>query len=243
MERQKEWFEKIKQNKTYAVICIVIALLCFMPVLFDLVSGRHPYSYAIGVIVENSDTIPESQFASVSISAEKVSQTFICDLLNVAGIKLKVVTLKNMEKGTILVGLYDDETDSEIGNWEVPLNTVEKDGSFIVNVRKPLEQGDVIGRRFRVDISAKDTEDGEDILLYYIPSDWYVKGKFMINEAEAEGDLVMEITGCEDPVNMMMPKCFMCLYFTAFAEWLAYVIYRRIGKKKVDKEQDTDEKA
>ena len=38
MEKRTEWLEKIKQNKKYAVICIVIAVLCFGAVGAALVS-------------------------------------------------------------------------------------------------------------------------------------------------------------------------------------------------------------
>ncbi len=225
------------------ILCIVIAVLCFMPVMLDTVRGRQPYNYAIGMIAESGDMMHGDEGLPVSPADTAISQSFVCNLVNVLEIELKAGCEGKSLSGKIGVSLYDDEKNEELESWEVPVSEVEKEGEIKVSVSSPGKYGELRNRRFRIYVSVKDLAEGEKVFLSYLPYSWYENGNLTVDGTETEGDLIMEITGCKDPTNMMLAKCFICLYFAMFIEWLVYRIYCRYGKIKAGREQVINGKA
>lgn len=225
-------------------LCIAIAVLCFMPCLLDMLRGTAPYTYHSATIVECPEMPKESEIAVIPLSGNvKVSQGFVCNMDHIVEIILQGCCEGVELTGNIVVSLYDDEKNEMLESWEAPVKKLGKDLKIVFSVGSPFKYGDLRNRSFRLDISTEGMKDGENVLLSYLPSDWYEKGKLTVDNAEVCGDLVMVVSGCSEPSDMRMSKWFMCFYIALFAEWTAYVMYRRFWKNAAVKEQVTNEKA
>ena len=234
---------EIKHNRKYLILCVLIVVFCFMPVMLDLAYGRHPYTYAIGTIAGTIEMKSKNESPYVSPADTLISQSFVCNLYNVLEIELKGKCEGTGLSGKIGISLYDDEKEEKLESWEVPINEMKKEGKIKVSISRPEKYGNLRNRRFRIYITAIDLAEGENVFLSYLPYDWYEKGSLCAHGTEMEGDLIMGVTGCKDPADMMLAKSFICLYAALFAEWLIYRIYHRYGKMKAGREQVINGKA
>ncbi len=215
----------LKENKVFLFIGVIIAVLCFMPVIFDVITQRPPVFYGMDNIADN---VPDEwRLASMeSIKGNEICQTFICSLENVAEIVLYEAEGVNPGDGDIHVLLFDDEADVLIDEWEVKQSDITENGEFSVAVKTPLKYGSLNGKRCRIVIKGT-------VALKYLPEERYGKGKLTTDGAATSGELVMNIVGSEAPANLLISKCFLCFYLTLLFEWTAYRLFLRRKRPKV----------
>ncbi|MBP5607009.1 MAG: hypothetical protein J6X66_01895 [Lachnospiraceae bacterium] len=232
-------FKHIKENKWRVVIAAVIVLLCFMPVIIDLVTNRHPISYGRGNVAVNLEDRWGEEKAE-EIAGSKICQSFVCSQLNVTEITLYEAPGGRIPQSGIRLELYGEEDNVLIDAWEIDNDTIPDGGKIRVLVRNPLKY-DLKGKKCLLIVSSIEGGSEEVLRMQYFPHDKYAYGSLNIDGNEIEGDLVMDIMGSKAPADLEISKFFICFYLSVFFVWLVNKLLP--GLKSPDGMENGHEKA
>lgn len=222
--------KKCKENICCAMICVLIALLCFLPVIRDVVTGQYPHLYGIGLSYDIPLDEERMKPLERVTSGMEVRQTFICDQSNVIDVQLFGVPGTGNGTGTLQVKMYQDESSELIDEWELSAYEFDNADGIKLSVKNPLLQDQLRWKWCSVVITLKDAGEEDELPLYFLPGDVCPGGSLTVNGVPVEGDLVMKITGYTESTDLEFTKVMLCLYLAVFLEWLFYLAYRRKRK-------------
>lgn len=219
--------ELLKGNWIYAVVCVLTAAVCFIPIMIDYVTDRKPYGYYTKemVKVEKKEECVEN--IGPITKDTKIEQTFISEFDTITGISLSVATYGRENDCKLYVRLIDQETDRVLESWEKDAVDFDDDSSIKLESKNPMSHFDMRGKRCRIEITSSSQSIEQAVTLYYATVDLYKNGKLILNGQPYGRDLIMTIWGYDGKDGYERVKIWLCVYLMIAVEALLYCLRRK----------------
>lgn len=141
-----------KKDRTYIILGIILAVVCFIPVIADLLSKKNYYGYFEKKMIE-IDELEECTEIYAPISDEDIKQTFMCVFDTVSEICLWPYTGENDESTDYHIVLRVVETGTVVDEWDITASSIRQSEPIFLKCSAPVNHFDLRGKMLCIEIS------------------------------------------------------------------------------------------
>ena len=223
----KEKINSLKPN-TATVVTGLLILLCFIPLLSDVVKGREYYEYREASMIDAR--LNEVAAIPYTIGAEdELKQTFDCTYDKLKWIALAVPS-DDDKTGNAHVKLLNTDTGHILGEWDIAASMADENGWVYLNI-DPAEGTDMRGMECELVITSAQGSEEKPCAIGAAGKNYYDKGSLTFNEAGQDDDLFLIVRGYSDKAYFKLVRTWLCIYMAL----LVYIICFLTGRRKLAK--------
>ena len=213
----KDTEKRTKKKDKYLLlsVCLIVSVLCFMPVIIDYATDSKPYALSTKEMIVVKEMEDCNDTVGEIISGHRIRQTFTCTLDSIDSIVFKAGTYKRINNGTLYIELADLESGEVVDAWQRDISEIEDNKPLILYSNLAPGQIHMDNREYAVTIYSENAYKGNALTLYCATEDLYKDGFLLLEDQRAPGDLIMTITGFESVESYERVKIWLCFYLTA----------------------------
>lgn len=225
--------EKIKKSimdkRSFLLIGLLLAILCFIPVIADRLSGNEYYGYFKKkmIVVDEMESCTGTYEGSVSQTV--FGQTFLCIYDTVTEMTIKLVPAETFDPWYLDVKLKDEAAGTVVEEWTIDAAEIGKDGYVTIKSTDALKHNDMRGRNYILEMVFKGGEEENVCGFYGLTTDYYKNGSLYINGKNTGGDIIMTVSGYDGVYGFGHVRIWLCIFALMITEGILYYARRRIS--------------
>ncbi len=209
---KKYWLPRFQLNRLTATLgVIVLAVVCFLPIVFDLTSGTSPNNYTEETMIKTR-ILDYDNMANVDevIKGDVVEQSFICNYVTISSIAVYTQAYGRNNWGDLHAELIDkDKGNKVLRKWTVNMLSVPDNDYLKLDVDSPFSL-DIQGHECAIRFSSEDSFSGNCITFVGCENQ-YVDGTLTVRGSDTGNDLVFTIAGFNGGYNLEKVRVWICL--------------------------------
>lgn len=220
----------LTNKRTYLLMCMAVAFVCYIPVFSDLITGANYYGYASKTMVNISEKRESIRFIGEMNKKCIAEQTFVCKYDTVSSIVLYGATYVRTNHGKVHVELLDEDKNNQLEAWDIDASTVGDHSSITLQSKNAKKNTGLRGDKCKITITS-DSSEGDAITLGYVEGNPYPDGQLLVNGNEINGDFSMTISGYDGvgTYNQIRPRLsfYLMIALELLLLWFRYQAMRK----------------
>ena len=225
------------RNLTALALCLVFAVISFLPVIMDFVHRSYPYFVKAQAVLSVGGG--DGTTGPVTRDTE-ISQSFVCTSDSMKALVLQTGSCGEEKDSTLEITLLDGETWAMAGSWSLPAGDIAENSSLRLEIAEGALEGNVNGKRFVLSI-ASDATSRNAVTLRRSIVDSYPDGTLSVNGEPEEGDLALSVENFSEPENYESVRIWLCVYNTVLTCGAVWLVFRKTGKRAAEAAGGTEE--